>query len=65
MLWQKSQLVSSTLYDCMRAAKMEQREDEISVKKNMKTESVEPSPMRKERAYQTLLGKPNMNDEDS
>ena len=47
----KSQLMSSTLYDCMRAAKMEQREGEISVKKNMKTESVEPSPTMKERAF--------------
>ena len=60
----------STLYDCVRTATMEQREDEISVKKNMKTESVEPSPMMKERAYQTLwpvwpVGRPNMNDEDS
>ena len=41
----------STLYDCMRTATMEQCEGEISVKKNMKTESVEPSPTMKERAF--------------
>ena len=60
----------STLYDCVRTATMEQREGEISVKNNMKTESVEPSPMMKERAFQILwlvrpVGRPNMNDEDS
>ena len=43
----------STLYDRVRTATMEQREGEISVKNNMKTESVEPSLMMTE-AFQTL-----------
>ena len=62
--------MSSTLYDRVRTAKMEQHEGEISVKKNMKTETVDPSPMMKERAFQILwpvrpVGRPDMNDKHS
>ena len=60
----------SPLYDRVRTATMQQPEGEISVKNNMQTESVEPSLMMTERAFQTLwpvrpVGRPNMNDEDS